>query len=160
MENNELVKFKGGLIKRVGNAIGITNKLLNINASDITPVNIGFETAEGLMSIIIAANTAIPIQKKEAFIISLNHQNCITVHLLQGFSKRAAENKSLMRFTICDIPKSLTKEFKIEVILEIDSNGILSVSMKDERFKIRVDEYSGGLSKEEIQTMKSVQMKN
>lgn len=160
MGNNELIKYEGGLIKRVGNAISVTNKLLNVESDNVTPLNIGFETDEGLISIIFPLNTGLPAQKKETFIVSLDNQTLITIHLLQGFSKKALENKSLMKFSIYDTPTLSSGEQMIEVIFEIDNNGILHLSTQDKRFKIRVDEYFSGLSKDEIKEMKFKQSNN
>lgn len=154
MQNSDLIKYEGGLIKRVGNAISVTNKLLNVESDNVTPLNIGFETDKGLISIIFPSNTVLPVQKKETFIISFDKQTFITIHLLQGFSNKAIENKSLMKFSICGIPMLPSSESMIDVIFEIDNNGILHLNTQDKRFKIRVDEYFGGLSKDEIRQLK------
>lgn len=148
MEKN-IIKYEGGLTKTIDNAISITNKLLNVEEIDAVPVNIGFEKTDGSMSIIFPANTIIPVQKKEVFTISAKNQNFIAIHLLQGFSQKASENKSLMRFSIYDIPSPL-----VEIIFEIDRNGILNLSTQDKKFNIHIDERYGGLSKNEIQQLK------
>lgn len=157
MGNNELIRYDDGLLKRLGNTISITNKLLYIEPNDLTSLNIGYEKADGFISIIVPANTAMPIQKKEIFTVCFDNQKSIKIHLLQGISKKANKNKSLMRFSIYNISESPTPEIKIEIIFEIDTNGILHISTNDNRFKIRVDEKSAGLSMEEIQKLKWMQ---
>jgi molecular chaperone DnaK (HSP70) len=157
MEYLELIKYERSVIKRVNDVIGVTNKLLNIKSNDFTPLNIGFETANGLVSIIIPANTALPLRKKEIFIIPSVNKISITINLLQGLSKKASENKNLIRFSIYYISIEPSEELSIEVIFEIDINGVLHLSTQDKRFRIQVDEYFNGVSKEEIQKMVLIQ---
>ena len=156
MENKGLIKYKDGQIKRIGNAINVTNKILNIESDDFIPLNICYEKEDGLISIIIPVKTCIPIQKKEVFIVHFGNEYSITIQLLQGISKKARENRDLTKFSIYNISKSLIQEVEVEIIFEIDINGILYLSTKDKRFKIEIDEYSNGLSRSEIQKMKSL----
>ena len=157
MSQSALIKYKGCLINHVGNAISVTNKLITIEPNDLTFLNLGYEKADGEISIIIPANTAIPIQKKETFVTGFDNQKIIKIDLLQGISKKVNENKSLIRFSICNISESPILEIKMEVIFEIDKNGILYISTNDNRFKIQIDEHSKGLSNDEVQKLKSMQ---
>lgn len=152
MEENSIVKYEGSLIKTIENAIRITNKLLTVENNDVVPLNIGFETSDGLMSVIFPVNTIIPVQKKLVFTSDKN-QNFIVINLFQGFSKKISENKNLMRFRINYEPLNYGFEFQIEVVFDIDLYGILSVSTLDNKSKIIIEEFSSGVSKDDIQQM-------
>ena len=124
---------------------------------DVTPLSLGIETLGGVMTKLIDANTTIPTKKQEIFSTAADNQTSVEVHVLQGERPMAADNKTLGRFHLGDIPPSPRGVPQIEVAFDIDSNGILHVSAKDKATgkeqSIRI-EASGKLSEAEIEKMK------
>ena len=125
---------------------------------DVTPLSLGIETMGGVFTKLIEANTTIPTSKSETFSTASDNQSSVEVHCLQGERPMAKDNRSLGRFHLDGIPPSPRGIPQIEISLDIDVNGILSVTAKDKATgkenKIRIE---GGsqLSKEEIEKMKS-----
>ena len=125
---------------------------------DVTPLTLGIETMGGVATPLIEKNTTIPTKKSQVFSTADDNQTAVTIHVVQGERKQAAQNKSLGRFDLADIPPAPRGMPQIEVTFDLDANGILNVSAKDkatgEEQSIRITA-SGGLSEEEIQKMVS-----
>lgn len=136
----------------------LTGEVKDVLLLDVTPLSLGIETMGGVMTTMIASNTTIPSKKTEIFSTASDNQPGVEIHVLQGERPMAAQNKSLGRFQLADIPPAPRGVPKIEVIFDIDANGILHVSAKDQgtgkEQKIRI-EAGSGLSKEEIEKMKA-----
>ena len=123
---------------------------------DVTPLTLGIETMGGVMTPLIQKNTTIPTKASQVFSTAEDNQEAVTVHVLQGERKFARDNKSLGQFNLMGIPASQRGMPKIEVTFDIDANGVIKVSAKDQgtgkenTIKITA---SSGLSKEEIEKM-------
>ena len=123
---------------------------------DVTPLSLGIETLGGVMTKLIEKNTTIPTKAANVFSTADDNQTAVTIHVLQGERERGADNKSLGRFDLTDIPPAPRGMPQVEVTLDIDANGILNVSAKDkatgkeQRIVIRA---SSGLSDDEIKRM-------
>jgi molecular chaperone DnaK len=123
---------------------------------DVTPLSLGIETLGGVMSTLIDKNTTIPAKKQQVFSTADDNQTAVTIHVLQGERKQVAQNKSLGRFDLSDIPPAPRGIPQIEVSFDIDANGILNVSAKDtatSKEQSIVIKASGGLSDDEIDDM-------
>jgi len=123
---------------------------------DVTPLSLGIETLGGVASILIEKNTTIPTKKTQVFSTADDNQTAVTIHVVQGERKQAAQNKSLGRFDLSDIPKAPRGMPQIEVSFDLDANGILNVSAKDKatgKQQSIVIKASSGLSEEEIERM-------
>ena len=123
---------------------------------DVTPLSLGIETLGGVASTLIDKNTTIPTKKTQTFSTADDNQTAVTIHVVQGERKQAAQNKSLGRFDLTDIPPAPRGMPQIEVSFDLDANGILNVSAKDkatnkeQSIEIKA---SSGLSDEEIEKM-------
>ncbi|MAX08807.1 MAG: molecular chaperone DnaK [Pseudohongiellaceae bacterium] len=123
---------------------------------DVTPLSLGIETLGGVASNLIDKNTTIPTKKTQVFSTADDNQTAVTIHVVQGERKQAAQNKSLGRFDLTDIPPSPRGMPQIEVAFDLDANGILNVSAKDKatgKEQSIVIKASSGLSDEEIEQM-------
>ena len=123
---------------------------------DVTPLSLGIETMGQVMSVLIEKNTTIPTKKTQVFSTADDNQTAVTIHVLQGERKQAAQNKSLGRFDLSDIPPAPRGMPQIEVAFDIDANGILNVSAKDKatgKEQSIVIQASSGLSDDEIDQM-------
>ena len=123
---------------------------------DVTPLSLGIETLGGVRSTLIEKNTTIPTKKQQVFSTADDIQTAVTIHVLQGERRQAAQNKSLGRFNLEDIPPAPRGIPQIEVSFDIDANGILNVSAKDKatnKEQSIVIKASSGLSEEEIAAM-------
>ncbi len=123
---------------------------------DVTPLTLGIETLGGVATPLIEKNTTIPTQKSQVFSTAEDNQTAVTVHVIQGERKQAAQNKSLGQFNLEDIPPAQRGMPQIEVSFDLDANGILNVSAKDKntgKEQSIVIKASSGLSDEDIEKM-------
>ncbi|PID43029.1 MAG: molecular chaperone DnaK [Proteobacteria bacterium] len=123
---------------------------------DVTPLTLGIETMGGVATPLIEKNTTIPTKKSQIFSTADDNQTAVTIHVVQGERKQAAQNKSLGRFDLADIPPAPRGMPQIEVTFDIDANGILNVGAKDKatgKEQSIVIKASSGLSDEEIEGM-------
>ncbi len=124
---------------------------------DVTPLTLGIETLGGVMTPMITANTTIPTKKSEIFSTASDSQPSVEIHILQGERPMATDNRTLGRFHLDGIPPAPRGVPQVEVIFDIDANGLLHVMAKDKATSkeqsIRITS-SSGLSKEEVDKMK------
>ena len=123
---------------------------------DVTPLSLGVETQGGAMTVLIPRNTTIPTRKSEIFTTAADNQTAVDVHVLQGERPLARDNRTLGRFRLEGIPPAPRGLPQIEVAFDIDANGILNVSAKDQasgkQQQITITA-SSGLSKQEVERM-------
>ncbi|MCB9262014.1 MAG: molecular chaperone DnaK [Flavobacteriales bacterium] len=135
----------------------LTGEVKDVLLLDVTPLSLGIETMGGVFTRLIESNTTIPTKKSEVFSTASDNQPSVEIHVLQGERSMAKDNKTIGRFHLSDLPPAPRGVPKIEVTFDIDANGILNVSAKDQgtgkEQKIRI-EASSGLSDAEIERMK------
>jgi molecular chaperone DnaK len=124
---------------------------------DVTPLSLGVETLGGVSTVLIPRNTTIPTRKSETFSTAADNQTSVEIHVLQGERPVASGNRSLGKFHLIGIPPAPRGVPQVDVTFDIDANGILNVSAKDnatnKEQKITITA-SSGLSKEEAERMK------
>jgi molecular chaperone DnaK len=136
----------------------LTGEVKDVLLLDVTPLTLGIETAGGILTPLIPSNTTIPTKKSEVFSTYTDNQPGVQINVLQGERSMAKDNKSLGIFNLDGIPPAPRGIPKIEVTFDIDANGILHVTAKDQgtgkEQKIHI-EAGSGLSKEEVEKMKA-----
>ncbi|WEV40793.1 molecular chaperone DnaK [Lactobacillus sp. ESL0684] len=134
----------------------ISGDVKDVVLLDVTPLSLGIETMGGVFTKLIDKNTTIPTSKSQIFSTAADNQPAVDVHVLQGERPMAADDKTLGRFELTDIPAAPRGVPQIQVTFDIDKNGIVNVSAKDtgtgKEQKITIKS-SSGLSDEEIQKM-------
>ena len=134
----------------------ISGDVKDIVLLDVTPLSLGIETMGGVFTKLIDRNTTIPTSKSQIFSTAADNQPAVDVHVLQGEREMAADNKTLGRFQLTDIPPAPRGIPQIEVTFDIDKNGIVNVSAKDlgtQKEQTITIKSSSGLSDEEIERM-------
>ena len=135
----------------------LTGEVKDVLLLDVTPLSLGIETMGGVMTKLIESNTTIPSKKSEVFSTASDNQPSVEIHILQGERPMAKDNRTIGRFHLDSIPPAPRGVPQIEVIFDIDANGILHVTAKDKATgksqNIRI-EASSGLNDDEIKRMK------
>ena len=134
----------------------LSGELTELTLLDVTPLSLGIETLGGVMTRLIARNTTIPTSRTEIYTTATEGQSAVEIHILQGEREMAVDNKSLGRFLLEGIPPAPRGVPKIEVLFDIDANGILHVSAKDQTTGLKQQitvTAASGLSQEEIDRM-------
>ncbi len=135
----------------------LTGEVKDVLLLDVTPLSLGIETMGGVFTKLIEANTTIPTQKSEVFSTASDNQPSVEIHVVQGERAMAKDNRTIGRFHLDGLPPAPRGVPQIEVIFDIDANGIINVSAKDKATNkiqsIRI-EASSGLSKDDIERMK------
>jgi len=136
----------------------LTGDVKDVLLLDVTPLSLGIETMGNVFTKLIEANTTIPTKKSQIFSTAADNQPSVEIHVLQGERSMAADNKTIGRFHLSDIPPARRGTPQIEVTFDIDANGIIKVSAEDKATGKKQDiriEASSGLSEEEIEKMKA-----
>ena len=131
----------------------LTGQIDEVLLLDVTPLSLGVETGGGVSTALIPRNTTVPVERSEVFTTSVDNQNFVPIHVVQGERDMAADNRSLARFELTGIPPAPRGVPKIQVTFRIDENGILRVEAKDlgtgRAQEIRITATSG-LSNDEV----------
>ncbi len=134
----------------------LSGEVKDVLLLDVAPLSLGIETLGGVMTKLIEKNTTIPTKAANTFSTADDNQTAVTIHVLQGERDRAADNKSLGKFDLSDIPPAPRGMPQVEVSFDIDANGILNVSARDKatgKEQKIVIKASSGLTEDEIKRM-------
>ena len=135
----------------------LTGEVKEVLLLDVTPLSLGLETKGNVMTVLVPRNTTIPTEKKEVFTTADDNQTAVTIKVYQGERPMAPDNRLLGEFNLEGIPPARMGVPKIEVAFNIDANGILNVTARDQgtgkEQTIKIQS-SGGLDKDEIERMK------
>ncbi|MBK9108010.1 MAG: molecular chaperone DnaK [Saprospiraceae bacterium] len=136
----------------------LTGEIKDVLLLDVTPLSLGIETMGGVYDVVIESNSTIPTKKSKVYSTAADNQPSVEIHILQGERPMAKDNRSVGRFILDGLPPAPRGVPQVEVSFDIDANGILNVSALDKgtgkKQNIRI-EASTGLSKEEIEKMKT-----
>jgi len=134
----------------------LAGEVKDILLLDVTPLSLGIETLGGVSTRLIERNTTIPVRRSEIFTTAADNQTSVEIHVVQGERPMAADNRTLARFILSDLPLAPRGIPQVEVAFDIDANGILNVTAKDlataREQKITVTA-SSGLAKGEVSNM-------
>jgi molecular chaperone DnaK len=131
----------------------LTDDKIEVLLLDVTPLSLGVETGGGVFTALIPRNTTIPTERSETFTTSVDNQNFVPIHVLQGERQMAADNRTLARFELTGIPPAPRGVPKILVTFRIDANGVVSIDAKDvgtgrsQQVKVTA---SSGLTQDEV----------
>ncbi|WP_099352212.1 molecular chaperone DnaK [Fredinandcohnia onubensis] len=134
----------------------LTGDVKDVVLLDVTPLSLGIETMGGVFTRLIDRNTTIPTSKSQTFSTAADNQTAVDIHVLQGERQMAADNKTLGRFQLTDIPPAPRGVPQIEVTFDIDKNGIVNVRAKDlgtNKEQAITIQSSSGLSDDEVERM-------
>ncbi|MFS0822643.1 molecular chaperone DnaK [Bacillus sp. 1P02SD] len=134
----------------------LTGDVKDVVLLDVTPLSLGIETMGGVFTRLIDRNTTIPTSKSQVFSTAADNQTAVDIHVLQGERQMAADNKTLGRFQLTDIPPAPRGVPQIEVTFDIDKNGIVNVRAKDlgtNKEQAITIQSSSGLSDDEVERM-------
>ena len=135
----------------------LTGDVKDVLLLDVTPLSLGIETMGGVMTKLIESNTTIPSKKSQVFSTAADNQPSVEIHVLQGERSMAKDNKTIGRFHLDGLPPAPRGVPQIEVIFDIDANGIIQVTALDKATNKSQDiriEASSGLTEDEIEKMK------
>jgi molecular chaperone DnaK len=131
----------------------LSGDIKNVVLLDVTPLSLGVETAGGVFTALIGRNTTVPCKKAQVFTTAANNQAVVNIHVLQGERAMAEDNQTLARFELVGIPPAPRAVPQIEVVFELDANGIVHVGAKDlgtgKSQSVRITAQSG-LTEDEI----------